>query len=604
MTPSVRSCTSRLLAAAILFGAHSATAGLGQSTLPGGGATELSASPASALQVSENSIRVPRAAGIGHRDRSWTPGEVEIAQYGQPEDQGSFQDAGFQVVRFDPPFEPPYTITKIRFPSFTLNSVPAVFPSVRLCEADPINGLPLVSAPLFQIGPYSGSANGENEILINHAVSDSGKTFYWCIEFPSKFSVGFPNDYPFIRMDAVDMERGYFASSFQLTPTGAIAVIEPFRNLIVSMSCRLASEDHVPLEASSNLGANRIGPALRFFFVPSGKRRADGTATGRRSLLQTDLLFRASPWGRWQPWASVASRGSAIDVDGLDHVGGFWTTQSVDKHGHRSINSSVVFTSPFHITGDGAWDDDEPNGNVDGATPLVLPVELRRETIFPAGDRDYYTFQGNPGETIDATAFRLLRPSGYNDLDLIMQLFDDSGRLVASDDNSYFETNPRITLEVPQPSSGSASGPRRFVLLVADIGGSPISPSSAPRVLAQLDYGMNITVGGLAAKQHQNPSTTERFRFRLAGPNPATGQARLLYVLPPDAAHVPVRMEFYNVQGRRVRSLVTRDGQTPGSHLVIWDGTDDQGRSVPSGTYYARISAGSIKGGQKISILR
>jgi hypothetical protein len=526
---------------------------------------------------------------------------VEIAQYGEPEAEGSFKDAGFQVVRFDPPFTPPYTITKITFPSLTVNGVPAAFPSVRLYEADPVTGLPVLTAPLFQIAPYSGSANGVNEIPINLAVSDSGKVFYWCIEFPSKFSVDFPNDYPFIRMDAVDMDRGFFWNSFELTPTGGLSDIFPARNLIVSMTCRLPSEEQVPIEGSSNLGANRTGAGVRFTFVRSGNRRADGVVARMRSLLRTDLLHRSTPWGRWQAWASVGAPKSALVVDGLERTGGFWTTQAVDRNGHRAVASSVVFTAPFFVTGEFSWDKDEPNGLREEATELSLPVEDRRETIFPAGDRDNFSFVAASGDIVEATAYRASFASGYNDLDLVMLLYDSSGRLVASDDNSYYEMNPRITFHVPV---GVSEGPaqHKFVLQMADVRGSPLSPRSAPRPNFRPAYVMNIRAGAVTAMQYRSHAGANGFSFRNAGSNPGK-TARLLYELPPGVTHTSVRVEFYDIQGRLVRSLVPR-GEQAGPHLVIWDGKDDQGRSVSSGTYYARIYAGPLKRDQKISILR
>src|SRR5439155_21841525 len=50
----------------------------------------------------------------------------------------TFRNSGFLVKRFDLPFTPPYTVTKITFPSFTFNAqfgrppLNATFPSVRL----------------------------------------------------------------------------------------------------------------------------------------------------------------------------------------------------------------------------------------------------------------------------------------------------------------------------------------------------------------------------------------------------------------------------------------------------------------------------------------
>jgi len=49
-----------------------------------------------------------------------------------------------------------------------------------------------------------------------------------------------------------------------------------------------------------------------------------------------------------------------------------------------------------------------------------------------------------------------------------------------------------------------------------------------------------------------------------------------------------VRIEVYDVLGRRVRSLLNRDLPV-GSHRLTWDGMDDNGRRVASGVYFYRI---------------
>ena len=49
-----------------------------------------------------------------------------------------------------------------------------------------------------------------------------------------------------------------------------------------------------------------------------------------------------------------------------------------------------------------------------------------------------------------------------------------------------------------------------------------------------------------------------------------------------------VRIEVYDVLGRRVRSLLNRDLPV-GSHRLTWDGMDDNGPRVASGVYFYRI---------------
>jgi len=64
-----------------------------------------------------------------------------------------------------------------------------------------------------------------------------------------------------------------------------------------------------------------------------------------------------------------------------------------------------------------------------------------------------------------------------------------------------------------------------------------------------------------------------------------------------------VKLRIYDVNGRLVRTLVDRD-QPAGPHVAVWNGTDDAGRGVASGHYYARIDAGQFTEKVGVTILK
>ena len=47
-------------------------------------------------------------------------------------------------------------------------------------------------------------------------------------------------------------------------------------------------------------------------------------------------------------------------------------------------------------------------------------------------------------------------------------------------------------------------------------------------------------------------------------------------------------LEVFSVDGRRVRTMVSGT-QAAGEHRVEWNGTDDSGRPLAAGVYYARL---------------
>jgi flagellar hook assembly protein FlgD len=51
-----------------------------------------------------------------------------------------------------------------------------------------------------------------------------------------------------------------------------------------------------------------------------------------------------------------------------------------------------------------------------------------------------------------------------------------------------------------------------------------------------------------------------------------------------------VRLTIFDVAGRKVATLVD-DVRAAGEHTVVWEGRDDRGQSVPSGTYFYRLES-------------
>ena len=86
-------------------------------------------------------------------------------------------------------------------------------------------------------------------------------------------------------------------------------------------------------------------------------------------------------------------------------------------------------------------------------------------------------------------------------------------------------------------------------------------------------------------------------------PNPFNPETRVVYGIPSDLAPgAPVRLEIFNLAGRRVRSLETEN--TPGWHEVIWNGTDDAGQPASSGMYVTRFVCGAMVETQKMTMLK
>jgi penicillin amidase len=96
------------------------------------------------------------------------------------------------------------------------------------------------------------------------------------------------------------------------------------------------------------------------------------------------------------------------------------------------------------------------------------------------------------------------------------------------------------------------------------------------------------------------PVSAARLRFLQNEPNPFTSRTRIPFVLS-KAQHVT--LSVFDPAGRRIRTLL--DQRVPaGGSSVWWDGTNEMGRSVPSGPYFYRLELGSVTTTRKALLLR
>jgi len=74
-------------------------------------------------------------------------------------------------------------------------------------------------------------------------------------------------------------------------------------------------------------------------------------------------------------------------------------------------------------------------------------------------------------------------------------------------------------------------------------------------------------------------------------PNPFNPSTNIKYALTEDSR---VELGIFDMLGRKIKSLVS-DHRNKGFHTVKWNGDDENGRAVPSGTYFYRIEVQSSR---------
>jgi len=67
--------------------------------------------------------------------------------------------------------------------------------------------------------------------------------------------------------------------------------------------------------------------------------------------------------------------------------------------------------------------------------------------------------------------------------------------------------------------------------------------------------------------------------------------------------NVPVNVSIYNAKGQKIRTLYS-GVVNRGSHIVVWNGTDDANRSVSSGLYFYKVESGKLSQTRKMVLMK
>jgi N-acetylmuramoyl-L-alanine amidase len=84
-------------------------------------------------------------------------------------------------------------------------------------------------------------------------------------------------------------------------------------------------------------------------------------------------------------------------------------------------------------------------------------------------------------------------------------------------------------------------------------------------------------------------------------PNPFNAETAIEYQI--SGQSQPVRLEIFDILGKRVRVLVD-EKQTAGQYRIAWDGRDDRGQEVASGIYLYKMMVGSFAESKRMVLLR
>jgi len=163
------------------------------------------------------------------------------------------------------------------------------------------------------------------------------------------------------------------------------------------------------------------------------------------------------------------------------------------------------------------------------------------------------------------------------------------------------------TVPFTQPNAVSSASS------ISDVGEPAIEPQIALRqgsgpalvwlrddVTSATSYVDALWFSGTAAVDATPVETADRRLTASASPNPFAANVGIRVEL---AQEAPVDVRIYDVSGRLVTRFERRH-LAVGTHVVAWDGTDQHGAAVPSGTYFAVATAGEAVARTRIARIR
>ncbi|MCP4291201.1 MAG: T9SS type A sorting domain-containing protein [bacterium] len=171
-----------------------------------------------------------------------------------------------------------------------------------------------------------------------------------------------------------------------------------------------------------------------------------------------------------------------------------------------------------------------------------------------------------------------------------------SGNLLASQSSVVFLKNTGTSLDANLAIMGRGTS-------LVGLGELLVINSNLP--LAAKDLEIEIRGHDNSEVQHSldqsgSPVTPRVFSLNANHPNPFNPRTRISFSLPEAQA---VKLVVYGIDGRKVATLVD-ENRIAGEHEVIWEGQDNQGQTVASGTYFYRIEAGNNSKVRKMTLMK
>jgi hypothetical protein len=294
------------------------------------------------------------------------------------------------------------------------------------------------------------------------------------------------------------------------------------------------------------------------------RNNGDGTFT----KITDSPVVNDATWSGGGAWADFDNDGDLdLFVGGYDGHNRLYENDGTGVF--TSIDTGVVVTDGNYIMGS-AWADYDRDGDLDLFTA--------RNNYF-GGASCLYRNDGNAGHWLSVRCIGTVS----NRMAIGARV-----RVKAAIGGRDVWQMREVSSQTGGCNSGQSSVNASFGLGDAGVVDSLVVgwPSGIVQVLTGVPANQFLTVTEQQAAVSEGPAQGRQAVLGfLSCPNPVQGRALVNYGMPKDGY---VRLAFFDIQGRKLRTLVSTV-EPVGVHVVVWDGADSDGRRLPGGTYFIRL---------------
>jgi hypothetical protein len=146
------------------------------------------------------------------------------------------------------------------------------------------------------------------------------------------------------------------------------------------------------------------------------------------------------------------------------------------------------------------------------------------------------------------------------------------------------ETSANPTLRIGDYNGLVVAGDRVSAVWCGTEANASGDPIAQQTLFDQIDLGLSA----VDPNSQDRPGSFSGLILRQNHPNPFQARTSIEFALPAEGR---ATLRIYDVRGHLVRELLNQ--QLPRDvHTVVWDGRDSHGRTIASGTYWYRLTAG------------